>query len=72
MIVNRKFLVDLAERVGSTFLGGALVVAGTDAADWTSLSMWQSAGVAGGLAVVALLKGLAARWVGDKSPGLKK
>lgn len=70
--MNRVFLIDLVERVATTFLGGALVVAGTEAADWTSLSMWQSTGVAGGLAVVSLLKGLAAKSVGDKSAGLKR
>ena len=70
--VNRAFVLDLAERVATTFVGGALVVAGTDAADWTSLSMWQSAGVAGSLVVVSLMKGLAAQWIGDGSPGLKR
>ncbi len=69
--MNKTYLLDLLERVGTTFVGGALVVAGTEAADWTELNMWKAAGVAGGLAVVSLLKGLAAKFVGDGSAGLK-
>lgn len=70
--MNKAYVLDLLERVGTTFLGGALVVAGTEAADWTDLTMWKAAGIAGGLAVVSLLKGIAARFVGDGSAGLKK
>lgn len=70
--MDREFLIDLAERVVFSFIGGALGVLGAVGADITDLSLWQGAAIAGGAAVVSLLKGLAAQWIGDKSPGLKR
>lgn len=70
--MSRAFLIDLAERVVFSFIGGALATLGAVGADITDLSLWQGAAIAGGTAVVALLKGLAAQWIGDESPGLKR
>ncbi|MEV4335776.1 hypothetical protein [Streptomyces sp. NPDC049590] len=59
---------DLAERVVWTFLGasGAVALAGGPA-DMLSISFWEGAGTAGLAAVVALVKGLAARLIGPKN-----
>lgn len=68
-----KYAVDLAERVVVTFLGAfvaALVAAGP--MDLGNLSVWQSAALAGVASVVSLLKGIAARFVGDRSASLAK
>ncbi|HEY6116969.1 MAG TPA: hypothetical protein VI172_13525 [Candidatus Dormibacteraeota bacterium] len=56
---------DLAERVIWTFLGGTTaVVTAAGPADMFHASLWQAAGVGGLAAVVSLVKGLGARWVG--------
>lgn len=56
---------DLAERVIWTFLGGtAAVSAAAGPADMFHASFWQAMGAGGLAAVVSLVKGLAARWVG--------
>ena len=56
---------DLAERVVWTFLGGtAAVVAASGPVDMFHASFWQAAGTGGLAAVVSLVKGLGARWVG--------
>lgn len=63
-----KFLIDIVERVVTTFLAAflpALVAAGP--ADLISLSAWQSAALAGVAAAVSLLKGLVASGVGNRS-----
>lgn len=66
--MTKQYLKDLVERVLTTFVGAFLgAVTVTNAADWGSLSMWQSAAAAGGAAVISLLKGLLASRVGDKS-----
>lgn len=56
----RTYARDLAERVLATFLqafvGGIVITQPLDA------SMWYAAGAGGVGAVLALLKGLAARW----------
>jgi hypothetical protein len=71
--MTKTYVLDLLERVVMTFLGAAVAAVGTDAADWTNLSTLQAAGVAGAAAVLALLKGLAARYIGDKeSAGVSK
>lgn len=57
---------DLAERVLWTFLaaaGGVALAAGP--ADLLHASVWQTAAAAGIAAAVSLLKGLAARYVGE-------
>jgi hypothetical protein len=56
---------DLAERVTWTFLGGtAAVVTASGPADMFHASFWQAVGTGGLAAVVALGKGLLARWRG--------
>ncbi|WP_328620732.1 hypothetical protein [Streptomyces sp. NBC_00354] len=57
---------DLAERTiwtAATAVGGLLVASGP--ADMLHLSFWKSAGVAGIIAAGTLVKGLAARLIGD-------
>lgn len=64
----RTYLADLAERVVASFVGGA--VAAAMAAGPLGLlhaSAWQQVALGGLAAVVSLLKGLAARTVGDKN-----
>jgi len=71
--MTKTFVLDLAERVAATFLGAALAFLVTNGIDLTSLSVWQGAGFAGVTAAMALLKGVAARYIGDKaSAGLLK
>lgn len=57
---------DLAERVLWTFLaaaGGVALAAGP--ADLLHATVWETAGAAGIAAVVSLVKGLVARYVGE-------
>jgi hypothetical protein len=64
----RTYVVDLLERVIWTFLGAAGAVAlAAGPADMLSVSFWEGAGTAGLAAVVALLKGLGARVVGQRN-----
>lgn len=64
----RTYAADLIERVLWTFLGAAGAVAlAAGPADMLSVSFWQGVGTAGIAAVVTLLKGLAARVVGQKN-----
>lgn len=68
--MNRRYLLDLAERVGATFLEGAGATFATlgplDLHGIDSLEKTGLAAVAGGLASVgALCKGLLAKRVGD-------
>jgi hypothetical protein len=55
--------IDLTERVGATFVGGAVSVLTANGADITSLSVWQGAAVAGGAAVLSLLKVLTTQYI---------
>ncbi|MEU5091733.1 hypothetical protein [Streptomyces sp. NPDC021356] len=59
---------DLAERTIWTFLGaaGAVALAGGPA-DMLHLSFWQGAGTAGLAAAITLVKGIAARAIGQKN-----
>ncbi|WP_203617805.1 hypothetical protein [Streptomyces bauhiniae] len=59
---------DLTERVLWTFLGaaGAVALAGGPA-DMLHVSFWEGAGTAGLAAAVALVKGIAARALGEKN-----
>jgi hypothetical protein len=59
------YLKDLAERVVSSFVGGALSVIGLSGVDAFHLDWKAALGVGGGAALVSLLKGLVARGVGD-------
>lgn len=60
-----KYLRDLAERVLASFAGGALSVIGLDSMNVLSLDWKAALGVGAGAAVVAVLKGLLAKTVGD-------
>lgn len=64
----RTYAADLIERVLWTFLGaaGAVALAGGPA-DMLHVSFWEGAGTAGIAAVVALVKGIAARVIGAKN-----
>jgi hypothetical protein len=61
--MNRTEAVDLAERVGATFVGGAVSVLTVDGADIADLSLWQGAAVAGGAAVLSLVKTLTVQYL---------
>lgn len=62
-----KYVLDLAERVGSTFLlAGASVLVAAGPADLFHASTLQAAGTAGVAAALTLVKGLLARYVGNK------
>lgn len=65
--MNKQYLIDLGERVGTT--------AAFTFASYVSFidleGTWKSAAVAAGAAVLSLLKGVLAQYVGDESPGLK-
>lgn len=59
------YVRDLAERVVTTFVEG--FVAGLVLTNVTSLDMWHAAAVGGVAAVGSLVKGLAAKAVGNKA-----
>ena len=62
----RRFVVDLAERVAATFVVAAAgIAAAAGPADMFSASFWETVGAAGLAAAGSLVKGLAARAVGD-------
>lgn len=64
----QTYAKDLGERVLWTFLvasGGVALAAGP--ADMFSASFWQTVGTAGLAAVGSLVKGVVARFVGDKN-----
>lgn len=64
----QTYAKDLIERVIWTFLaaaGGVAVAAGP--ADMLNASFWQTVGTAGVVAVGTLVKGILARFVGDKN-----
>jgi hypothetical protein len=59
---------DLVERIIWTFLGAAAAVAlAAGPGDMLSASFWETVGTAGLAAVVTLVKGLAARFIGAKN-----
>ena len=59
---------DLVERVVWSFLGGATAVTvAAGPADMFHASFWQAVGAGGLVAAFALLKGVAARVVGEKN-----
>ncbi|MEU3667526.1 hypothetical protein [Streptomyces virginiae] len=65
---GKTYAKDLAERVlwtGAVAVGGVLVASGP--ADMLHASFWQSVGAAGIIAAGTLVKGLAARLIGDKN-----
>ena len=65
-MMNKKFLRDLAERVGAmfalTFLGQVAVI---DPADILNISLLRAAAVSAIFASLSLAKGVLARRVGD-------
>lgn len=66
-----RYVKDLFERVASTFVQaflGALVAGGWfDIGAITDLSILQKAGVAGIVAVLAVIKGLVAKFIADRN-----
>ena len=66
---NKRYFSDLAERVGSTFLGallGALTLTGTTPVDWSDAKViWAVLGIP---TAVSLIKGLLAN-LGDPESG---
>lgn len=65
---RKTYLRDLAERMLTTFvIAAAAVAVAAGPANWFSASVWETAGAAGLAAVGSLVKGLAARWVGDQN-----
>jgi len=60
-----KYLTDLVERVLASFAGGFLTVTGLDVVDVLHLDWKAALGVGAGTALVAFLKGLAAKFVGN-------
>lgn len=64
----KTYARDLAERVVWTFLAAVAAVAlASGPADMLHASFWQAAATAGVAAVVTLVKGLAARFVGNRN-----
>jgi hypothetical protein len=63
-MMNKEYALDLLERVVVTFLQAVLAVVAVDGTDITSLSVWEGAALAGAAAVLSLLKGILARYVG--------
>lgn len=64
-----SYVKDLAERAGWTFTQAALAVVPISVvgADWSTVkTVGVAAAVAGGAAVLSLVKGLVAKHVGDK------
>lgn len=57
---------DAAERVGWTFLQGALATGSLEQLATGDLDAWRAASVGGVAAVLALVKAIAARRVGDR------
>lgn len=56
----KKYLIDLGERVGATFLFTFL-----STLSFTDLSTARDAGIAGAAAAASILKGAIARYIGD-------
>jgi hypothetical protein len=73
-MTTKTYLLDLGERVGSTFAEAFLAFLAGKATDVTALAhvaVWQGAAGAGVASVLALAKGLMARGVGNpQSAGL--
>ena len=64
----QTYAKDLAERTIWSFLGGATAVSvAAGPADMLNASFWQAVGAGGLAAAFALLKGVAARVVGQKN-----
>jgi class 3 adenylate cyclase len=70
--MTKTYLLDLLERVATTFAGGALAVLVADGVDLTNLTVWEGAGVAGLAAVMSLVKGIIAGRTGKDSASLAR
>lgn len=69
----KTYVIDLGERVISTFVFGMLaVVLAAGPASLFSASTWQAAAAGGLAALGSLVKGLAAQYRGKKSASLAK
>jgi Putative lactococcus lactis phage r1t holin len=65
--MNKKYMLDLLERVGFTFVQAFLaVLIAANSIEDLNITLVQSAWAAGVAAVLALVKGLVAKPVGDK------
>lgn len=62
----KTYLIDLAERVATSFAAGALSVIPLDALDVTHLDWRGALAVGAGTALVSLLKGIVAKGIGSK------
>lgn len=62
-----NYIKDLVERVVASFAGGVLSVIGLDAVNVLGLDWKAALGVGAGAALVSLLKGLAAKAVGNSN-----
>lgn len=70
---TRAFWQDLSERMISSFAGGVLSAFGLDLVNVLNVDWYSALGLGLGAAVISLLKGLAARKVGDsESASLSK
>ena len=65
MTLDRDWLKDATERVGWTFLQGALATGSLEQLATGDLDAWRAAAVGGIAAVLSLIKAIAARRVGD-------
>lgn len=64
---TRAYWLDLTERTVSSFAGGTLAALGLGAINALSVDWKAALGFGAGAAVVSLLKGLAARAVGESN-----
>jgi hypothetical protein len=64
--MTRKYLIDLAERVFASFVEGFATLILMDQTGAVSLDLAEQAFWAGVIAALAVLKGAAARFRGDK------
>ena len=68
--MNRRYFVDLIERVLATFAQGAItlfLLSGADVTGVVDFSTLKKAAIAGVMAVLSLIKGMLATRVGDKN-----
>lgn len=64
---SRVWLIDTSERVAASFAGTLLSVLGGDQLDLLHVDWRPALGLAGGAALVALLKAVVASQIGDPS-----
>lgn len=62
---TKAYWLDLAERVLATFAGSLVTLWGADGLNLLHVDWQLDLGIAGGSALVALAKGLAAKSIGD-------